>query len=234
MMRIFKLIAMSFLISSCMIKWDMNLIVNEDLSGSYSLTAAIDEELQIFALEMVQSSLGGLDSVLESVPEGYGKSFYSDKIYDGITIRNSFTNIQEFNNQILELKSNPNTALMLIPIEDISIEKESQSGQVIYKVFGEFAEIVESEVTDKGVDTPQIEYLYDLRLLVTLPGSMSLPIDINEGDNTVIFEPSGREVQTFEALSIVEDEHNRSLDWILIFSILGVGALAILIVRKNK
>ena len=79
-----------------MIKWDMNLIVNEDLSGSYSLTAAIDEELQIFALEMVQSSLGGLDSVLESVPEGYGKSFYSDKIYDGITIRNSFTNIQEF------------------------------------------------------------------------------------------------------------------------------------------
>ena len=72
-----------------MIKWDMNLIVNEDLSGSYSLTAAIDEELQIFALEMVQSSLGGLDSVLESVPEGYGKSFYSDKIYDGITIRNS-------------------------------------------------------------------------------------------------------------------------------------------------
>ena len=217
-----------------MIKWDMNLIVNEDLSGSYSLTAAIDEELQIFALEMVQSSLGGLDSVLESVPEGYGKSFYSDEIYDGITIRNSFTNIQEFNNQILELKSNPDTALMLIPIEDISIEKESQSGQVIYKVFGEFAEIVESEVTEKGVDTPQIEYLYDLRLLVTLPGSMSLPIDINEGDNTVIFEPSGREVQTFEALSIVEDEHNRSLDWILIFSILGVGALAILIVRKNK
>jgi len=103
-----------------MIKWDMKLIVNEDLSGSYSLTAGIDEELQIFALEMVQSSLGGLDNVLESVPEGYGKSFYSDEIYDGITIRNSFNNIDEFNNQILELKSNPDTALMLIPIEEIN------------------------------------------------------------------------------------------------------------------
>mgnify|MGYP007063732081 CR=1 FL=1 len=111
---------MSFLLSACMIKWDMKLIVNEDLSGSYSLTAGIDEELQIFALEMVQSSLGGLDNVLESVPEGYGKSFYSDEIYDGITIRNSFNNIDEFNNQILELKSNPDTALMLIPIEEIN------------------------------------------------------------------------------------------------------------------
>ena len=231
-MKISKLIIMSFLLSACMIKWDMKLIVNEDLSGSYSLTAGIDEELQIFALEMVQSSLGGLDNVLESVPEGYGKSFYSDEIYDGITIRNSFNNIDEFNNQILELKSNPDTALMLIPIEEINIEKEFQSDQVVYSVFGEFAEIVESEVTEAEVGSPQMEYLYDLRLIITLPGSMISPLEINEGENTVIFEPNGREVQTFEAKSVSESdrEKNRNQGFFLLL----VAIVTTVIIRKKK
>ena len=232
MVRISKLIIMSFLLSACMIKWDMKLIVNEDLSGSYSLTAGIDEELQIFALEMVQSSLGGLDSVLESAPEGYGKSFYSDEIYDGITIRNSFNNIDEFNNQILELKSNPDTALMVIPIEEINIEKESRSGQIVYRVFGEFAEIVESEVTEAEVGIPQMEYLYDLSLIITLPGSMTSPLEINDGENTVIFEPNGRGVQTFEAKSVIESdrEKNRNQGFFLLL----VALVTTVIIRKKK
>ena len=232
MVRISKLIIMSFLLSACMIKWDMKLIVNEDLSGSYSLTAGIDEELQIFALEMVQSSLGGLDSVLEAAPEGYGKSFYSDEIYDGITIRNSFNNIDEFNNQILELKSNPDTALMLIPIEEINIEKELRSGQIVYSVFGEFAEIVESEVTEAEVGIPQMEYLYDLSLIITLPGSMTSPLEINDGENTVIFEPNGRGVQTFEAKSVLESdkEKNRNQGFFLLL----VALVTTVIIRKKK
>ena len=223
---------MSFLLSACMIKWDMKLIVNEDLSGSYSLTAGIDEELQIFALEMVQSSLGGLDNVLESVPEGYGKSFYSDDVYDGITIRNSFNNIDEFNSQIRELKSNPDTALMLIPIEEISIEKELQSGQIEYRVFVEFADIIESEITEAEVEMPQMDYLYDLRLVITLPGSMISPLEINDGENTVIFEPNGREVQTFEAKSV--SERIREINRNQRFFLLLVALVTTVIVRKKK
>jgi len=232
MMRISKLIIMSFLLSACMIKWDMKLTVNEDLSGSYSLTVGIDEELQIFALEMVQSSLGGLDNVLESVPEGYGKSFYSDDVYDGITIRNSFNNIDEFNSQILELKSNLDTALMLIPLEEINIEKELQSGQIEYRVFGEFAEIVESEVTEVEVEMPQMDYLYDLSLIITLPGSMITPLEIKEGENTVIFEPNGREVQTFEATSV--GERDREINRNQRFFLLLVALVTTVIVRKKK
>ena len=234
MIKIFKLIIVSFLLSACMIKWEMKLTINEDLSGFYSLTAGIDEELQIFALEMVQSSLGGLDKVLDSVPEGYGKSFYSDEIYDGITLRNSFRNIDELSNQISQLKSNPDTALMLIPIININIEKELELSQVNYRVFGEFAEIIESEVTDSGTETLLKDYLYDLKLEVTLPGKMTIPIKISEGPNTVIFEPSGREFQTFEALSIEMEESDRRWDWLLISFLLSGGIVALLIIRKNK
>lgn len=234
MIKILKLVIVCFILSACMIKWEMKLIINEDLSGFYSLTAGIDEELQIFALEMVQSSLGGLDNVLDSIPEGYGKSFYSDEIYDGIILRNSFSNIDELNNQLINLKSNPDTALMLIPIQKINVEKELESGQAVYRVFGEFAEIVESEVTDSGIETPQMDYLYDLKLLITLPGKMTSPIKISEGPNTVIFEPSGRESQIFEALSVEVVESNTRWDLLLISALLSGGAVALLIIRKNK
>ena len=212
----------------------MKITINEDLSGFYSLTAGIDEELQIFALETVQSSLGGLDKVLDAVPEGYGKSFYSDEIYDGIILRNSFSNIDELNNQLNQLKSNPDTALMLIPIQNIKIEKKLESPQASYRVFGEFAEIVESEVTESKMEIPYMDYLYDLKLVVTLPGEMISPIRIIEGPNTIIFEPSGREFQTFEALSAVVEESSISWDWLLISILLLGGAVALLIIRKNK
>ncbi len=241
MIRVFKLIIMTFLLSACMIKWEMKLTVNEDLSGAYSLTTGIDEELQIFALEMVESSLGGLENVLNSVPEGYGKSFYSDEIYDGITIRNSFSNIDEFNSQLLELRSNPDTALMLIPIENIKIEKEIQERGVVYKVFGEFAEIIESEVTETDLNIPQMEYLYDLSLVLTLPGNMTSPIEINDGENIVIFEPNGRQAQTFQALSKGNDESdsrtatNLILGDIVFIAISCLVALAIFFAKKiNK
>ena len=233
MIKVIKLIIVSSLLSACMIKWEMKLDINEDLSGTYSLTAGIDEELQIFALEMVQSSLGGLDSVLDSVPDGYGKSFYSDDIYDGITIRNSFKNIDEFNKQLDTLRENPDTALMLIPIESINIDKEKGSTEAKYRVYGEFAEIIASEVTDSEMDIPKMEYLYDLSLFITLPGKMLVPIEINNGDNTVIFEPNGREKQTFEAVSLGEDGLSSRYDLITVASLLFVAMLAALFIRKK-
>ena len=217
-----------------MIKWEMKLTINEDLSGFYSLTAGIDEELQIFALETVQSPLGGLDKVLDAVPEGYGKSFYSDAIYDGIILRNSFSNIDELNSQLHQLKSNPDTALMLIPIQNIKIEKELESAQVKYKVFGEFVEIVETEVTESKMEIRYIDYQYDLKLTVTLPGEMISPIKISEGPNSIIFEPSGREFQTFEVMSIGVKEPSISWDWLLIFTLLSGGVATFLIIRKYK
>ena len=233
MIKLLKLVIVSFLLSACMIKWEMKLDINEDLSGTYSLTAGIDEELQIFALEMVQSSLGGLDSVLDSVPDGYGKSFYSDDIYDGITIRNSFDNIEEFNKQLDTLRGNPDTALMLIPIESINIDKDIESKEEKYRVYGEFAEIIESEVTDSQMDIPQIEYLYDLSLVVTLPGKMITPIEISNGDNTVIFEPNGREMQTFEAVSVDEGGLSFRYDLITVATLLFIAMLAFLFIRKK-
>ena len=233
MIKVIKLIIVSSLLSACMIKWEMKLDINEDLSGTYSLTAGIDEELQIFALEMVQSSLGGLDSVLDSVPDGYGKSFYSDDIYDGITIRNSFKNIEEFNKQLDTLRENPDTALMLIPMESINIDKEIVSTEAKYRVYGEFAEIIASEVTDSEMDIPQMEYLYDLSLVITLPGKMLAPIEINNGDNTVIFEPNGREKQTFEAVSLGEGGLSSRYDLITVASLLFVAMLATLFIRKK-
>ena len=122
---------------------------------------------------------------------------------------------------------------MLIPIESINIDKEIVSTEAKYRVYGEFAEIIASEVTDSEMDIPQMEYLYDLSLVITLPGKMFAPIEINNGDNTVIFEPNGREKQTFEAVSLGEGGLSSRYDLITVASLLFVAMLATLFIRKK-
>ena len=50
--KIYLLVA--FLVfSACEIKWDMNVVFNEDFSGKYSIKLLINEELQLYALDTV-------------------------------------------------------------------------------------------------------------------------------------------------------------------------------------
>ena len=62
---------------------------------------------------------------------------------------------------------------------------------------------------------------------------MLVPIEINNGDNTVIFEPNGREKQTFEAVSLGEDGLSSRYDLITVASLLFVAMLATLFIRKK-
>ena len=137
------------------------------------------------------------------------------------------------NKKLDTLRGNPDTALMLIPIESINIGKDTESKEAKYRVYGEFAEIIESEVTESQMDIPQIEYLYDLSLVVTLPGKMITPIEISNGDNTVIFEPNGREMQTFEAVSVDEGGLSFRYDLITVATLLFIAMLAFLFIRKK-
>ena len=54
----------------------MDLEVNEDESGKYSISILLDQEAQIYAIETGQTEIGGLQSIIESLPDGYGSSVY--------------------------------------------------------------------------------------------------------------------------------------------------------------
>ena len=44
----------------------MDLSFNEDESGKYSIAILLDQEAQMYAIETGQSSIGGLQSIIES------------------------------------------------------------------------------------------------------------------------------------------------------------------------
>lgn len=179
--------------SACEVKWDMKLEINEDYSGNYSIGVLIDQEAQIYALETGQSSIGGLDLILSNLPEGFGSSIYQDGDFLGILVRNSFTDSNDLFRQFELLKSEENTALLVLPIEEIKIETSENE----INIFGTFAEIFVSD--DESIEG--FKRIFDGRLIIKVPGNIKEPKLDNIIDNTIIFENDGLSVKTFNVVT---------------------------------
>ena len=198
--------------SSCQAEWIMDLELNEDESGKYSISILLDQEAQIFAIETGQTEIGGLESIIESLPEGFGSTVYQkDKMF-GIMIRNSFKSIDEFEKQLDILLSGENTALLLLPIEEIKLEKNEKE----FRVYGAFSALLNGQ----NITPEAAENLYSGKLIVKAPGRITKPKLDEVNNNTIIFNHSGLLEQSFEVESTTS---NINISRILIFSVLAIA-----------
>src|SRR6056300_95 len=190
----FYLLITFLLFSACEVKWSMEVEFNEDYSGSYKILILLDQDAQFYALETGQTTaIGGLDAILADLPEGYGSSIYQDGNYLGILVRNDFQNTEELQAQFKLLNENENTALLLLPIEEINFSDSSRS----FNVNGIFGEIfVSDEERIEGFDN-----VFDGKLSLIVPGNITRPNLENIVDNTVIFDIEGTSVKTFEVVA---------------------------------
>ena len=187
----FYLLITFLLFSACEVKWSMEVEFNEDYSGSYKILILLDQDAQFYALETGQTTaIGGLDAILADLPEGYGSSIYQEGNYLGILVRNDFQNTEELQAQFELLNENENTALLLLPIEEINFSESSRS----FNINGIFGEIfVSDEESIEGYDN-----VFDGKLTVIVPGNITSPKLENIVNNTVIFDIEGTSVKTFE------------------------------------
>ena len=198
--------------SSCEAEWIMDLDINEDESGKYSISILLDQEAQIFAIETGQTEIGGLESIIDSLPEGFGSTVYQkDKMF-GIMIRNSFNSFDEFEQQLDTLLSDENTTLLLLPIKEIKLEKIEEE----FKVYGEFSAVLNTE----NITPEAAENLYSGKLIVKAPGRITKPKLDEVNNNTIIFSHSGLLEQSFEVESTTS---NINISRILIFSFLAIA-----------
>lgn len=190
----FYLLITFLLFSACEVKWSMEVEFNEDYSGSYKILILLDQDAQFYALETGQTTaIGGLDAILADLPEGYGSSIYQDGNYLGILVRNDFQNTEELQAQFKLLNENENTALLLLPIEEINFSESSRS----FNINGIFGEIfVSDEERIEGFDN-----VFDGKLSLIVPGNITRPNLENIVDNTVIFDIEGTSVKTFEVVA---------------------------------
>ena len=190
----FYLLITFLLFSACEVKWSMEVKFNEDYSGSYKILILLDQDAQFYALETGQTTaIGGLDAILADLPEGYGSSIYQEGNYLGILVRNDFQNTEELQAQFKLLNENENTALLLLPIEEINFSESSRS----FNINGIFGEIfVSDEESIEGYDN-----VFDGKLSVIVPGNITSPKLDNIVNNTVIFDIEGTSVKTFEVVA---------------------------------
>ena len=190
----FYLLISFLLFSACEVKWSMEVEFNEDYSGSYKILILLDQDAQFYALETGQTTaIGGLDAILADLPEGYGSSIYQEGNYLGILVRNDFQNTEELQAQFKLLNENENTALLLLPIEEINFSESSRS----FNINGIFGEIfVSDEESIEGYDN-----VFDGKLSVIVPGNITSPKLENIVNNPVIFDIEGTSVKTFEVVA---------------------------------
>jgi hypothetical protein len=190
----FYLLITFLFFSACEVKWSMEVEFNEDYSGSYKILILLDQDAQFYALETGQTTaIGGLDAILSDLPEGYGSSIYQEGNYLGILVRNDFQNTEELQAQFKLLNENENTALLLLPIEEINFSESSRS----FNINGIFGEIfVSDEESIEGYDN-----VFDGKLSVIVPGNITSPKLENIVNNTVIFDIEGTSVKTFEVVA---------------------------------
>ena len=220
------LIVIFLIFSACEVKWSMEVEFNEDYSGSYKILILLDQDAQFYALETGQTTaIGGLDAILADLPEGYGSSIYQEGDYLGILVRNDFENTEDLQNQFKILNKNENTALLLLPIEEINFTESNRS----FNIYGVFGEIFVSD--DESIDG--YDNVFDGKLSIIVPGNIKRPKLENIVNNTVIFDIQGTSVKTFE---VVANKYNllSPINFLIIFFVLSLIYIFVRQYRKKN
>ena len=225
--KIYLLVA--FLVfSACEIKWDMNVEFNENFSGKYTIKLLINEELQLYALDIgEESSIGSLNDIITDLPDGFGSSIFQEDAYLGILVRNDFDNIDELKDQFELLKSNENTALLLLPIEEIDFQ--NNDGE--FRIYGSFGELFDTE--NEIINQSGYENVFDGKLGFKVPGEITKPNINNIVENTIIFEADGVSSKTFELISS-NDRPLNPINIVIAFVVLTAVYFFVRQSRKTK
>ena len=117
--RTLLILLIFWLFSACEATWTMEIELNDDNSGDYRIAILLDQEAQLYAVETGQTSIGGLNAILNAMPDGFGSTIYEDNDKLGILIRNNFQNIQEFESQLEILREDENTELHRTGIKEV-------------------------------------------------------------------------------------------------------------------
>ena len=188
----------------------------------------INEELQLYALDIgEESSIGSLNDIITDLPDGFGSSIFQEDAYLGILVRNDFDNVGELKDQFELLKSNENTALLLLPIEEIDFQ--NNDGE--FRIYGSFGELFDTE--NEIINQSGYENVFDGKLGFKVPGEITKPNISNIVENTIIFEADGVSSKTFELISI-NDRPLNPINIVIAFVVLTAVYFFVRQSRKTK
>jgi len=172
--RFVALVLLALALSSCTLRFDMGLVVNEDESGTFSAFIGMDEELR----SLIESGGEGsfTDEMMTDVPDGFTVEEYSDGGYDGVRIVADFTSIDDLNAKLAAANSDndgsgPDMVNNIVLTHEgdefrFSVDTSDMSSSLSDQMGSAGGE-------DMMMDSSMMADLFDIRFRLTLPGSIT-------------------------------------------------------------
>jgi hypothetical protein len=177
--RYFPLLTVLVLVlSSCTIRLDVGLTVNEDESGTFALFMGFDEEFQQL---MEQGGGEGFDMTegLEDVPEGWTVEEVVEDGFEGVRISTDFQDFEELEQKLGELGEGQDAGVGTDFLGDFGLTREGDEFRFEVDVSG-VDEQLSGAVGDSGGEdllsgmdpATLFEDLFEIRFRLTLPGEI--------------------------------------------------------------
>lgn len=221
--------ALLLLLSACKIRMDVGVDVNEDGSGSLSVTQAFDEEFR----EMMEENSGepvdftdpetlkemGLGIAAEDLPAGVNAEVrpYKDGEFEGYTLALLFSSFEELETLAAEMRGEDNSDAL-----PVALDVTREGNRFEFRAAEPFS-LEEESTSEEGSEDFGLSGLADIlevRLLVKLPGEV---VDHNASevaaDGTLIWVSADADEAV---VPFAVSEVGGGANWVMVAALVGV------------
>ncbi len=165
-------------LSACTIRFDVDLRINEDESGTFALFVGFDEEFQ----QLIEQGGGEgfeLTEGIEDVPEGWTVENVVEEGFEGVRIQTPFNDLEDLESKLGDLGDTADSGVGTDFLSDFALTHEGDEFRFEVDVSG-LDEGLSDAVGDTGGDdllsgidpTQLFEDLFEIRFRLTLPGTI--------------------------------------------------------------
>lgn len=229
-------------LSACTIRFDVDMVINEDESGTFALFIGFDEEFQQLMEQGGGEGGFNITEGLEDVPEGWNVEEVVEDGFEGVKVSSAFADLEELEARLGELGDTADTGVGTEFLSDFGLTHEGDEFRFEVDVSG-LDEQLAGAVGESGGDdllsgidpTSLFEDLFEIRFKLTLPGTIGANnADAIEGNTLIWNVDVTDEGGTYEAVSSVGGGSSALLlggAAIAAVVVLGVGVTAM---RRRK
>ncbi len=201
---------LTLVLSACTIRLDVDLVVNEDESGSFALFMGFDEEFQ----ELMEQGGGeemNITEALGSAPEGWTVEEVTEDGFEGMRISTDYSSFEDLEAKLGGLGEGTDVGVGGDFLSDFGLTREGDEFRFEADSSGVSDGIGDALSQSDGGDmmsgmdmSSLLGDLFEIRFNLTLPGSIGANNATSVNGNTLTWEVDlTDEGGTFEAVSTV-------------------------------